>query len=109
MPKLKTESSESKTEADLKPGSNALAALYGFVERLERLNEEKAGIAADIKEVAGEAKSMGFDVATIRKVIQRRKADSVTVMESDALLELYESVIAKEEKARFNQSVKDGE
>ncbi len=67
--------------------------LIAFVERIERLEEEKKGIADDIKEVKAEAKGVGFDVKTIAKVLQRRRMDPDARAESDALLELYEGTI----------------
>lgn len=109
MAKLKTEKTEEKTAGDIMHGGNARGALFNYVERMERLNEEKAGIAEDLKEVAGEAKAEGFDVGMIRKVIQRRKVDRASRDEADALLEVYEEAVEAEEKARFNQSAKDGE
>lgn len=63
--------------------------LKSFVERLERLEEEKATIAADIKEVFAEAKGMGFDTKTLRKVLQLRKIDADDLKEQEALLDLY--------------------
>lgn len=73
--------------------SAARGQLVAFVERVERLEEEKATIAEDIKEVYAEAKGTGYDVKTIRKAIQRRKMDPDTRAEQDALLELYEETL----------------
>lgn len=108
MPKLKTESAEAKTAGDLRPGSNAMMQLLSFVERLEHLDEERKGLGDDMKEVRDEAKGMGFDVATINKILSRRKKDSATVQESDALLELYEDTIRKAEQQHIQQSEADG-
>lgn len=108
MPKLKTESAEPKTHGDMR-NSNTMAQLYGYVERFERLQEEKDALAADQKEVMGEAKGLGFDTAILRKVIQRRKLDSGTRMEIDSMLELYEEVIAEQAKKQIAQSEADGE
>lgn len=105
MPKLK-EAPQPVQAGDLRPGSNAMKMLVSFVERLERLDEERAGLVADMKEVREEAKGMGFDTKTIGKVLARRKLDSAVRQESDALLELYEDVIAQAEKDEFNQSLK---
>lgn len=63
--------------------------LRSFVERIERLEEEKKTVADDIKDVYGEAKSMGFDVKQLRKVIQIRKVDKDERMEQEAILETY--------------------
>ena len=63
--------------------------LRAFVERIERLEEEKKTIADDIKEVYGEAKSMGFDTKVLRKVISIRKLDQNDRMEQEAILDTY--------------------
>jgi len=67
--------------------------LRSFVERIERLEEEKAHLAEDIKETYGEAKGVGFDVKTIRKIVSLRKMDSEKRRESEELLDLYKSAI----------------
>ncbi|MEX3010351.1 DUF2312 domain-containing protein [Hoeflea sp. TYP-13] len=63
--------------------------LRAFVERIERLEEEKKTIADDIKEVYGEAKSMGYDTKVLRKVISIRKQDANERMEQEAVLDTY--------------------
>lgn len=63
--------------------------LRAFVERIERLEEEKKTIADDIKEVYGEAKSMGYDTKVLRKVISIRKLDQDERMEQEAVLDTY--------------------
>ena len=70
-------------------GDNASRRLVGFVERIERLNEEKSELMEDIKEVFAEAKGEGFDVKTLRKVIALRKIDPAKRQEAEALLDLY--------------------
>ena len=70
-------------------GGAAREQLKSFVARIERLEEEKANIAADIKDVYAEAKSMGFDVKILRKVISLRKRDKNERAEEEAILELY--------------------
>lgn len=67
--------------------------LKAFIERLERLEEEKAALGEDIKEVYAEAKGTGFDTKTIRKLIRLRKMDAEKRHEEDAILELYKSAI----------------
>lgn len=67
--------------------------LRSFIERIERLEEEKAAIAEDIKEVYGEAKATGYDVKTMRKVVKLRKMDDEKRREEDELLQLYRSAI----------------
>ena len=67
--------------------------LKNFIMRIERLEEDKKGIADDIKEVYGEAKGEGFDVKILRKVIALRKKDPEERAEEEELLELYMSAI----------------
>jgi|TARA_R110002126_G_scaffold53673_4_gene145569 uncharacterized protein (UPF0335 family) len=63
--------------------------LRAFIERIERLEEEKKTIADDIKEVYGESKSMGYDTKILRKVISIRKLDQNERMEQEAVLDTY--------------------
>lgn len=63
--------------------------LRAFVERIERLEEEKAALAADIREVYSEAKAMGYDVKTLRTVIRLRKQDESERQEQEAMLATY--------------------
>ncbi len=69
--------------------------LKNFIMRIERLEEDKKGIADDIKEVYGEAKGEGFDVKVLRKVIALRKKDPEERAEEEELLELYMSAIGQ--------------
>lgn len=70
-------------------GGVAGEQLRSFIERIERLEEEKKGIAEDIKEVYAGAKAVGFDVKILRKVIAIRKMDQADRQEQEALLEVY--------------------
>ncbi len=63
--------------------------LRQLVERIERLEEEKQAIAADIREVYAEAKALGFDTKVMRKVIAMRKKDPQEREEEEAMLALY--------------------
>ena len=63
--------------------------LRAFVERIERLEEEKKTIADDIKEVYAEAKGTGYDVKVLRKVVALRKRDLDERKEEEAILDLY--------------------
>lgn len=74
-------------------GGVAGKRLQSFIERVERLEEEKAALAEDIKEVYSEAKATGFDVKTIRQIIKLRKMDIEKRRENDELLELYMAAI----------------
>jgi uncharacterized protein (UPF0335 family) len=63
--------------------------LRAFIERIERLEEEKAALAIDIREVYAESKAMGFDAKTLRTVIRIRKQDDHERLEQEALLATY--------------------
>ncbi|WP_421857240.1 DUF2312 domain-containing protein [Oricola sp.] len=63
--------------------------LRAFIDRIERLEEEKKSIADDIKDVYAEAKGMGFDTKVLRKVVSIRKQDQNERMEQEAVLDLY--------------------
>lgn len=79
------------SEADAAPGHNSVARdhLKAFVERIERLEEEKKTIADDIKDVYAEAKSNGFDTKALRSVIRLRKQDADERAEQQAILDTY--------------------
>lgn len=72
-------------------GATTVAAerLRSFLERVERLEEEKQTIMGDMKEVFAEAKGEGYDTKTLRKIIRLRKMDRAQRQEEEALLELY--------------------
>lgn len=70
-------------------GGVAAERLRSFVQRIERLEEDKAGIAQDIREVYAEAKGEGFDTKVLRKLISVRRKDPQQRREEDELLELY--------------------
>ena len=74
-------------------GSNSERELEALVQRVERLNEEKAKIAEDIKQVYAEAKITGFDVATMRKVIAERKMDVADRKERRAVFDTYAAAL----------------
>ena len=63
--------------------------LRAFIERIERMEEEKQAIADDIKEIYAEAKGNGFDTRVLRQIVRIRKQDASERMEQEALLELY--------------------
>ena len=67
----------------------AAGQLRAFIERIERLEEEKKTIADDIKEVYAEAKGNGYDVKVLRKVVALRKRDLDERKEEEAILDLY--------------------
>jgi uncharacterized protein (UPF0335 family) len=70
--------------------------LRSLIERVERLEEEKAALASDIKEVYAEAKGNGFDTKAMRKIVRIRKMDTTQREEEDAILELYMSALGME-------------
>ena len=67
--------------------------LRSYIERIERLEEEKAALAADIKEIFSEAKGTGFDVKIMRQIIRLRKLDREDRQEQEELLQLYQHAI----------------
>ena len=67
--------------------------LRSFIERIERLEEEKATIAVDIREVYCEAKATGFDPKIMRQIVRLRKMQSDDRQEQEALLEVYKSAL----------------
>ena len=67
--------------------------LRTIIERIERLEEDKAAIQADLKEVYSEAKGNGFDPKILRKVVRMRKQDKAKLSEEEALIDLYLSAI----------------
>ena len=77
-------------------GNVAAEQLRLFIERYERLAEEKKGISDDQKDVMLEAKANGYDVKTIRAIIRLRGMERNTRMEAEALLETYKSALGME-------------
>ena len=76
----------------LKTGNAAAPEmLRQYVERIERLEEEKAQLMADIRDVYAEAKGHGLDPKVMRQVIKMRGMDRKSLMEQDAMIELYRS------------------
>ena len=67
--------------------------LRSFVERIERLEEEKGALTADIREVYAEAKGNGFDTKIMRQIIKLRKMETADRQEQEALLDLYKRAI----------------
>jgi len=77
-------------------GGVAGQRVKSFIERIERLDEEKNALAEDIKEVYSEAKGTGFDVPTIRKIVSLRKMDAEKRREAQELLDMYSAAIGME-------------
>ncbi|MBP6031146.1 MAG: DUF2312 domain-containing protein [Sphingobium sp.] len=77
-------------------GNVAADQLRLFIERIERLEEEKKGMADDIKDVYSEAKATGYDVKTMRQIVRLRKLESHVRQEAEALLETYKAALGLE-------------
>lgn len=80
------------------PGAVNIGGVSGerlrqYIERVERLTEEKSGISDDIKDIYAEAKSAGFDTKVMRQVVKLRCMDAQKRMEQEELLELYKAAI----------------
>lgn len=75
--------------------ATAQGRLRSIIERVERLEEDKAAVLNDIKEVFAEAKGEGYDVKVLRKVIARRKQDRAKLQEEDAIMDLYLSALGE--------------
>jgi uncharacterized protein (UPF0335 family) len=74
-------------------GGIAKEQLQLIVERIEKLEEERANLAADIREVFAEAKAEGFDAKTLRQVVRLRKIDLDDRQEQEYLLDLYKEAL----------------
>jgi uncharacterized protein (UPF0335 family) len=77
-------------------GGVAGERLRSYIERIEQLEEEKAALAADIREVYAEAKGNGFDAKVMRQVIRLRKLDRADRQEQEALLDVYMRALGME-------------
>ena len=80
---------------DIAETSQTVAAgqLRAFIERIERLEEEKKTITDDIKEVYAEAKGTGFDTKAVRTIIRLRKKDQAERQEEEAIIDLYKAAL----------------
>ena len=74
-------------------GGIAGERLRSFIERIERLEEEKRTLSADIKEVYAEAKGTGFDAKTMRQIIRIRRMDKDDLDEQETLLDVYKRAL----------------
>ena len=74
-------------------GGIAGERLKSFIERIERLEEEKRALGADIKDVYAEAKGSGFEPRIMRQIVKIRKMDKDAVDEEEALLDLYKRAL----------------
>ena len=78
-----------ETEDNPEVGGIAADRLRSLIERIERLEEERKALGSDIKDIYGEAKSAGFDVKVLRRIIGLRKQEPAEVEEHESLLDLY--------------------
>jgi uncharacterized protein (UPF0335 family) len=74
-------------------GNVAADQLRLFIERIERLEEEKKGVADDVKDVYAEAKANGYDTKIMRQIVRLRKMEKHARDEQDALLETYRNAL----------------
>ena len=83
---------------DITDNAQTVAAgqLRAFIERIERLEEDKKNIAEDIKEVYAELKGTGFDTKAVRTIIRLRKQDKAEREEAESILDLYMTALGME-------------
>ena len=74
-------------------GGESADRLRSFVDRIERLEDEKAALTANIREVYSEAKGVGFDIRALRQIVKLRKMDQAERREQEELLDLYKRVL----------------
>jgi uncharacterized protein (UPF0335 family) len=86
--------SKATDAAAARSGGIAADQLRSFIERIERLEEEKKGVAADIREVYAEAKGSGFDPKIMRECIRKRRMDPADRAAFEALLDTYQHALA---------------
>ena len=77
-------------------GGIAAERLRQLIERIERLVDEKAALAADIREIYAEAKAVGFDAKVMRQIIRLRKMDTADQQEMEALIDTYKHALGME-------------
>ena len=77
-------------------GGIAAERLRQLIERIERLEDEKAALAADVREIYAEAKAVGFDAKVMRQIIRLRKMDTADQQELEALIDTYKHALGME-------------
>ena len=77
-------------------GGIAAERLRQLIQRIERLEDEKAALAADIREIYAEAKAVGFDAKVMRQIIKLRKMDTADQQEMEALIDTYKHALGME-------------
>jgi uncharacterized protein (UPF0335 family) len=76
-----------------KTGGIAAERLRSIIERIERLEEEKAALASDIRDIYAEAKGAGFDTKVLRQIVRMRKLEAAERKEQEELLDLYKNAL----------------
>jgi uncharacterized protein (UPF0335 family) len=87
------EAAHSADQVSEGPAGIAVGPLRSFIERIERLEEEKKALTADIRDIYNEAKAQGFDSKVMRQVVRLRRMDRHDMMEQETLLDLYLSAL----------------
>ncbi len=82
-----------EADPDSKVGGIAADRLLSFIERIERLEEERKALGNDIRDIYAESKSSGFDVAVLKQLVRLRKKEPAEVEEQESLLDLYKRAI----------------
>ena len=90
-------SAQAAVKAEEETGGVSGARLRAIIQRIEKLEEDKAAVGEDLKEVYAEAKGTGFDTKVIRQIVRLRKIEVEKRRENDELLELYKSAIGMED------------
>lgn len=93
MAKAHTSDGKARSNSGSDAHGVARDQLRSFVERIERLEEEKKTVADDIKDVYGEAKGVGFDTKVLRRLLADRKRDKDEMMEFEAILDTYKAAL----------------
>ena len=93
MPKRQAEAFSEDETGEATANTVAAVQLRAFIERVERLEEDKKAIAEDIKEVYGEMKATGFDTKAVRKIVAMRKKDAAERQEEEAIIDLYKNAL----------------
>jgi uncharacterized protein (UPF0335 family) len=83
--------------------------LRSFIERVERLEEEKAALSQDLREVYAEAKGSGFDTKIMRQVVRLRKLNRAQFQEQEAILDLYMSALGMRAGEIIERARRDGQ
>ena len=89
------------------PGHNTNAQLKSIVSRIEKLEEEKASIASDIKDIYAESKANGFDVKALRAIIRMRKQDANKLAEHEAIVDVYLNALGMLEGSVFESAARE--